>query len=178
MDNSVSPWRPCERLDAHTGLPELNLPIDIQWAEMTRSTLGDPRVTRIATEAVARVMVISSREGLLAAQVRDAGVVLARAEKTTRYEVERRIYALDDGIEAAWLESVLRFPVDKEPENIELEIAAAMVTLWHSWWITDEGTGAQGLDPFVVSRSVWYLNRNTPWQSALTMASLDLETAK
>ena len=169
-------WVTGGEYDERTGFPIPSGPIHLQIDERYRHKLGyegDP--VWMATEVTARTIAIPSHDGSLERQVRDAGVIFARAPKGSHFMVSRRIFPMGDTPEAAWIEAVCYFPANAEIEDRSMEVFGAIMSGWNSWWMADDLAGTGDAPMPVLSRAVGLVNAGVHWRTALSMAALEQE---
>ena len=158
-----------EPLDGNTGLPLLASPVVVDVSHVWRYTIGQDGTRLRGVRARARTVAISTCEGALEVQLRDASVVAARAADGSQWLDHRAIVAFPDRLEAVYLDAVLWVPAEATDlldaeYGIDLEVYRALLPLWFSWLLADPSLVPSGAYPMpVLSRAVDLLCEGTPW---------------
>ena len=169
-------WGDGGEYDEATGFPVMTGPIYLQASLKYRHILGEPGEPEyFASEVLARAAVFGSHADGFERQLRDAGVILARAPKGSNFMVERRIFPMNEPAGCAWLEVIVYFPADAQVEDRNQEIVCAMQTAWNCWWMADDFAATADAPVPVLSRAVGLVNAGVHWRTALSMAALEAE---
>lgn len=128
------------------------------------------------SELTARTFTVSTHHNDLERQARDTQVIHARTKKGSQWQEPSRIYRMEDGAEAVWLEVRLRFgPGEISPHGYDHEVAMAMAPLWASWWLCDIDAGLMEAPIPVVAVAADLIALGTEWRTAVAMAVVEDE---